>query len=107
MEHPRNGQVAVIFISEGSGDDRDSYLAAGEAMAALVAQQPGFMGVDWIGAEDGREITISYWADDASATGWRHHPEHTKIRDQGRGSWLKRYDLMVGTIHRGHQWERG
>jgi hypothetical protein len=31
---------------------------------------------------------------------------HSEIREQGRGRWLKRYDLMVGTIHRGHPWER-
>lgn len=105
MTHPRIGQVAVIFISESSGADVEDYLAAGEAMAALVAEQPGFLGVDWIGA-DGREFTISYWADDASATAWRANPVHSEIREQGRGRWLKRYDLMVGTIHRGHQWER-
>ncbi len=107
MSHPRQGQVAVIFISEGTGADGDGYGAAAEAMAALVAEQPGFMGVDWVGGEDGREITISYWADDASALAWRAHPLHEKIRDQGRGEWLKSYDLMVGTIHRGYQWERG
>ena len=107
MAHPRNGQVAVIFISEATGDDPGAYGAAGEAMAALVAEQPGFLGVDWVGGEDGREITISYWADDASAAAWRKHPEHTRIRNEGRGRWLRRYDLMVGTIHRGHRWERG
>ena len=106
MSHPREGQVAVIFISEGTGVDHDDYLAAGEAMATLVAEQPGFLGVDWIGSE-GREITISYWVDDDSAAAWRKHPEHTKIRNEGRGRWLKSYDLMVGTLHRGHRWERG
>lgn len=85
MSHPREGQVAVIFISEGSGADLDAYGAAGEAMAALVAEQPDFLGVDWVGGEDGREITISYWADYDSAAAWRKHPEHTKIRNEGRG----------------------
>ena len=105
MTHPRTGQIAVIFISESGGSDGEGYGAAGEAMAALVAQQPGFLGVDWVGG-DGREITISYWADDESAAAWRAHPEHSRIRDQGRSRWLDRYDLMVGTIYRGHQWER-
>jgi len=106
MTHPRIGQVAVIFISQSSGEDEAAYGAAGEAMAALVAEQPGFMGVDWVGGADGQEITISYWADDASAAAWRKHPEHTVIRNAGRGRWLKRYDLMVADIHRGHQWAR-
>jgi heme-degrading monooxygenase HmoA len=107
MSHPRSGQIAVIFISESSGEGSGDYETAAEAMAELVAQQPGFLGVDWVGGEDGREITISYWADDASAAAWRSHPEHSRIREQGRGRWLKSYDLMVATINRGHQWERG
>lgn len=107
MPHPRNGQVAVIFISESSGEGACDYETAAEAMAALVAQQPGFLGVDWVGGGDGREITISYWADDASAAAWRNHPEHSRVREQGRGRWLKSYDLMVAAIQRGHQWERG
>ena len=106
MEHPRTGQVAVIFVSESTGADEPGYAAAAEAMGELVAQQPGYCGVDWVGSPEGGEITISYWADDASATAWREHPEHARIQHEGRGKWLKRYDLMVVDIRRGHQWAR-
>lgn len=106
MEHPRTGQVAVIFVSESTGADEPGYAAAAEAMAELVAQQPGYCGVDWVGSLEGGEITISYWADDASAAAWREHPEHARIQHEGRGKWLQRYDLMVVDIRRGHQWAR-
>lgn len=106
MAHPRENQVAVIFISESTGSDDPGYAAAAEAMAALVEQQPGFRGVDWVGDPQGGEITISYWADDASAAAWRMHPEHARIQHEGRGKWLRRYDLMVADIRRGHVWER-
>ncbi len=104
MGHPREGQVAVIFVSESTGSDAGGYEAAAEAMGALVARQPGFRGVDWVGGGGGGEITISYWADDASAAAWRDHPEHRRIQAEGRGRWLKRYDLMVVDIRRGHVW---
>jgi heme-degrading monooxygenase HmoA len=106
QNHPRAGQVAVIFVSESTGADEAAYTAAAEAMAQLVARQPGFCGVDWVGNADGGEITVSYWVDDASAAAWRMHPDHARIQSEGRGRWLKRYDLMVADIRRGHVWKR-
>ena len=106
MEHPRAGQVAVIFISRSSGSDEAAYAAAAERMAALAAQQPGYRGVDWVGDAEGGEITISNWADDASAAAWRRHPDRARVQDEGRGTWLQRYDLMVADVRRGHMWER-
>lgn len=106
MEHPRTGQTAVIFVSESTGEDEAGYAAAAEAMAALAAEQPGYLGVDWVGDGQGQEITISYWADDASAAAWRAHPVHARTQEAGRGAWLKRYDLMVVEVRRGHRWER-
>jgi heme-degrading monooxygenase HmoA len=106
QNHPRAGQVAVIFVSESTGADEPAYAAAAEAMAQVVAQQPGFRGVDWVGNAEGGEITISYWADDASAAAWRTHPDHARIQREGRGRWLRRYDLIVADIRRGHVWER-
>lgn len=106
QNHPRAGQVAVIFVSESSGADEAAYAAAAEAMAQLVERQPGYRGVDWVGNAQGSEITISYWSDDASAAAWREHPDHARIQREGRGRWLKRYDLMVVDIRRGHLWER-
>jgi len=95
----------VIFISESTGSDASAYAAAAEEMAALVADQPGYCGHDWVGDPDGVEITISYWADDASARAWRDHPAHRETQQRGRGRWLRRYDLMVADIRRGHVWE--
>lgn len=106
MNHPRTGQVAVIFVSQSSGADADAYAAAAADMAQCVAAQPGYMGVDQVGDADGGEITISYWADDASARAWRDHPEHARIQRAGRGRWLQRYDLIVADIRRGHRWSR-
>jgi heme-degrading monooxygenase HmoA len=56
--------------------------------------------------DDGLGITVSYWADDASAKAWRDHPEHRRIRDAGRGRWYSHYTIDVATITRGYGWRR-
>ena len=106
MRHPREGQVAVIFVSQRTRDDADGYAAAAEAMAALAAQQPGYAGIESVRDETGLGITISYWADDASAKAWRDHPEHARIRDLGRARWYEWYALEVTRVERGYRWSR-
>jgi len=107
MEHPRIGQVAVIFVSQRTGADAAGYGAAAEAMAELAAAQPGYAGVDSVRDANGLGITISYWADDASAAAWRDHSEHARIRDLGRARWYDWYTLEVTRVERGYRWTRG
>ena len=75
-------------------------------MDTLAAEQPGYRGVDHVGNADGQAITISYWADEASAIAWRKHPEHAETREAGRGRWYGWYMLHVATIGRSYSWER-
>lgn len=106
MAEDRSGQTAVMFISERTGDDPDGYAEAAARMDALAAQQPGYRGVDHVGNDQAQAITISYWADEASAIAWRKHPEHAEIREAGRGRWYKWYMLHVAEIGRSYSWER-
>lgn len=106
MKTNREGQIAVIFASTRTGDDEDGYAAAAEAMDQLAAAQPGYCGVDSTRGGDGFGITVSYWADDASAKAWRDHPEHARIRDLGRQRWYTSYTLDVARIERGYRWAR-
>jgi len=107
MAEDRTGQTAVLFISERTGDDAAGYAKAAAAMDALAAEQPGYRGVDHVGDAQGLAITISYWADEASAVAWRKHPEHAATREAGRGRWYRWYRLHVATIGRSYGWERG
>ncbi|WP_448665178.1 antibiotic biosynthesis monooxygenase family protein [Sphingomonas sp. CJ20] len=104
MESNREGQVAVIFVSERTDEDAQGYADAATRMAALAAQQPGYCGVDSAREADGVGITVSYWADEASAVAWRRHPEHAAVREAGRGRWYRWYRLYVATIGRSHDW---
>jgi heme-degrading monooxygenase HmoA len=105
MHEERTGQIAVIFIAERTLDDDEGYAAAAAAMDALAAQQPGYRGVDSARGDDRVGITVSYWADEASAVAWRQHPEHAAVREGGRGRWYRWYALHVAQIGRSYSWE--
>ena len=106
MDSARVGQVAVVFASQRNRDDGAGYAVAADAMDVLAAAQPGYRGVDSARAPDGFGITVSYWADDAAAKAWRDHPDHTAIRDAGRGRWYDSYTVAVATVTRGYDWRR-
>ncbi|MCW4462420.1 antibiotic biosynthesis monooxygenase [Sphingomonas sp. BT-65] len=106
MSYPRQGQVAVIFLSQRTREDAEGYAAAAEAMATLAATQPGYAGIESVRDETGLGVTISYWADDASAAAWRDNPEHARIRDLGRARWYDWYVLEVTRVERGYRWAR-
>lgn len=105
MGENRKNQIAVIFASMRTDFDADGYEQAAEAMAVLASQQPGYRGVQSARGGDGFGITVSYWADEAAATAWRDHPEHSAIRDMGRARWYSSYSLEVATISRAYDWQ--
>ncbi|WP_294191502.1 antibiotic biosynthesis monooxygenase [uncultured Sphingomonas sp.] len=98
--------MAVIFAAWRSDADQAGYAAAATAMDAFAAQQPGFCGVDAARGSDGFSITVSYWADEASAVAWRTHPDHAAAREAGRGRWYDAYDLHVARVSRSYAWRR-
>ncbi|WHU01618.1 antibiotic biosynthesis monooxygenase [Sphingomonas sp. NIBR02145] len=106
MAEDRSGQTVVMFISERTGTDPAGYAEAAARMDALAAQQPGYRGVDHVGNDQAQAITLSYWADEASAMAWRQHPEHAETREAGRGRWYSWYMLHVAEIGRSYSWQR-
>lgn len=107
MSDDRCGAIAVIFLSTRTADDAEGYAAAAEAMDALAARQPGYLGVDSARGPDGVGITVSYWADQAAALAWRDHPEHAAIRERGRARWYGAYRVDVARVERSYRWSRG
>jgi heme-degrading monooxygenase HmoA len=104
MKPNRTGQIAVIFCSVRTEADAEGYGAAAEAMGALAAQQPGYCGVTNARGSDGFGITVSYWSDEVAAKAWRDQPDHTRIRELGRGKWYASYTLEVAEISRSYEW---
>lgn len=73
-------------------------------MDALAAAQPGYCGVESVRGADGVGITVSFWVDAEAALAWRDHPEHRRIREEGRAHWYARYDVVVATVTRDYAW---
>lgn len=83
---PATPYYAVIFTSLRTEGDH-GYEQAAERMVQLARQQPGFLGVESARGADGLGITVSYWASEAAILAWKHHPEHSAIRERGRSTW--------------------
>ena len=95
---------AVIFSTLMAGDTA-GYAETSEAMEALAAEQPGYMGIE--SARDGREgVTVSYWRDEEAIAAWKAHVDHTLARDEGRARWYERYELRVARVERAYSWSR-
>lgn len=103
MTKPK-GAVAVIFLSRRNDKDPEGYEAAADAMVAEASAQPGYLGIDSVRDASGEGITISWWADEASARGWRAHAGHRVIQQQGRDDWYDRYEVIVAEVARSYDW---
>ncbi|MER7441537.1 antibiotic biosynthesis monooxygenase family protein [Micromonospora avicenniae] len=60
--------MAVIFTSVRTPGD-NGYAVMSASLDALAREQPDFLGIE--SARDGLGITVSYWADQAAAQGWK------------------------------------
>ncbi len=100
------GTIAVIFVSQETGEDLAGYAAAAAEMVALAEAQPGYRGIDSTRGDDGVGITVSYWADEDAARAWKANAQHAAIRDRGRERWYAWYSLHVADIGRSYDWER-
>ncbi|HJV90932.1 MAG TPA: antibiotic biosynthesis monooxygenase [Holophagaceae bacterium] len=103
---PEPPYVAVIFANRRPVGVEDGYGAAAARMMELVAQQPGFLGADSARDAEGLGITVSYWADEASALAWRRNLEHAEVMRQGRERFYEAYTLRVATVHRATTFHR-
>ena len=72
-----------------------------------LAASAGPAGADAPNLTSGFGITVSYWADAASATAWRDHPDHVRIRNAGRDRWYESYEVVVTQVTRDYCWRKG
>jgi heme-degrading monooxygenase HmoA len=94
---PEPPYTAVIFTSLRTDGD-NGYGAMAERMEELGAQQPGYLGIE--SARDGLGITVSYWADDASARAWKQVGEHVVAQRIGQERWYSDYRVRVARVER-------
>jgi heme-degrading monooxygenase HmoA len=92
---------AVIFTSLRSDGD-NGYGEASDAMVALAAQQPGFLGIESARGSDGIGITVSYWQSEEAIAGWRRNADHSATRERGRSLWYQHYEVRVCRVERAY-----
>jgi heme-degrading monooxygenase HmoA len=92
---------AVIFASRRTPGE-DGYGAMADRMAALAAEQPGYLGVESVRGADGFGITVSYWRSPEAIRAWKDHAEHLLAQQAGRERWYEHYELRIAKVERAY-----
>lgn len=96
---------SVVFTSVLRGQD-DEYDATSERMEELVAEVPGYLGMDSARSAGGLGITVAYFRDEGAITRWRDNLEHRAAQQRGRDDWYERYTLHIGKVERSYAFVR-
>ncbi len=93
--------VAVIFASRRTALHAEEYLATAERMAALAAEQPGYIDMVSVHDPSTREgVTVSFFVDEAAAIAWKQHPEHLEAQRRGVEAFYEEYRIRVAEVNR-------
>jgi heme-degrading monooxygenase HmoA len=92
---------AVIFSNQRTAGD-NGYAEMAEKMAALAAQQPGYLGMESARGADGFGITVSYWESEAAIRNWKAHTEHLVAQSNGAKIWYEHYITRVAKLSRAY-----
>ena len=95
--------VAVIFSSRRTPAHDDEYAAMAARMDGLARQQPGFVEIMSVRDPVTREgVTVSFFADEASARAWKQHPDHLEAQRLGREQFYEEYRVWVADVTRSY-----
>jgi heme-degrading monooxygenase HmoA len=103
---PKPPYYVVAFSSQRAEGD-DGYAAMAEAMVALAAKQPGFLGVESVRGADGFGITNSYFTDEAAILAWKADLKHLAAQKAGIERWYAHYELRVAKVERAYAGPEG
>ncbi len=90
--------IVVIFRAKMRSID-DEYLETAKRMRELAMTQFSCKEFHAV-CEDGEEVALSYWPDEASIKAWREHPEHKEAQRRGQQKWYQSYRVEVANITR-------
>ena len=82
----------VVFRNRKRADiDYAAYEADAARMVELAQAQPGFLSFKSYVADDGEVVSLSEWADEASAAAWGRVAEHAEVQGRGRAAYYQSY----------------
>lgn len=94
----------IVFRNRKRPDiDAARYGADADRMAALAANQPGYLSFKSYTAEDGEVVAISEWESEAAAREWGRHPDHATVQALGRADYYAQYTLFGCDEPRAHR----
>jgi len=102
---PQPPYWAVIFSSLRTAGD-NGYGAMADAMEALAAEQPGYLGFE-SARDSGLGLAVAYWADLDSIAAWRANLAHVAAQAKGREQWYAAYTVRIARVERAYDWTRG
>lgn len=94
--------IAVIFVNSRTPEDDAGYGNTADAMVALAAQQPGYLGHDSVRGADGLGITVSYWTDEAAILAWKAVGAHRAAQAAGQKRWYSAYTTHIAKVERAY-----
>ncbi len=100
---PAPPYYAVIFTSTRTGED-SGYEAMSDAMVALAATQPGFLGIE--SARDSIGITISYWDSLEAIAAWKQNSAHLVAQQRGRDIWYEAFKTRICRVERDYAYNK-
>jgi len=92
---------AVIFTSIRSEMDPEEYAEMADRMAALAAEQPGYLGAE--SARDGLGITVSYWESLDAIRHWKANAAHLVAQRLGRERWYTAFTTRICKVERDYR----
>jgi heme-degrading monooxygenase HmoA len=92
----------VMFTSQRTPQDAEGYGRMAEAMAALAAKQPGYLGLESTRDAEGIGITLSYWASEQAIHDWKRVAAHAEAQRQGHERWYEDFALRVAKVERAY-----
>jgi heme-degrading monooxygenase HmoA len=95
---PQPPYTAVIFTSVRTAAGDEDYASTMARMEELVADRPGYLGMESARGELG--VTVSYWRSDGDARAWKAVAEHLLAQQRGRAEWYADYRVRVATVER-------
>ena len=103
---PRPPYYAVIFCSELTGNDLQTYRALGDDMLAMAKRQPGFLGYEDLSSSPTHGLNVSYWTDLDSIRNWRNDAEHRVVQSKGREKWYEWFECRIARVERAYSFDR-
>lgn len=98
--------IVVLFRSK-LVDIPDGYGAMAEEMDALARTMPGFIDVKSFTSADGERLTVVWWENEETLTGWREAARHRVAQRTGRERWYQYYKMDVAEVVRSKTFTRG